>query len=91
MKIYGDFSDKNRCPIVSLNIAGVDSSQVSEWLLEEYEIAVRSGAHCAPLIHQYFGTQKQGMVRFSFSYYNTEKEVLTAAVAIRKIAEEVEA
>ena len=91
VKIYGDFSDKNRCPIVSLNIAGVDSSQVSEWLLEEYEIAVRSGAHCAPLIHQYFGTQKQGMVRFSFSYYNTEKEVLTAAEAIRKIAEEVEA
>ena len=91
VKIYGDFSDKNRCPIVSLNIAGVDSSQVSEWLLEEYEIAVRSGAHCAPLIHQYFGTQKQGMVRFSFSYYNTEKEALTAAEAIREIAEEVEA
>lgn len=90
VKIYGDFSDKNRCPIVSLNIAGVDSSQVSEWLLEEYEIAVRSGAHCAPLIHQYFGTQKQGMVRFSFSYYNTEKEALTAAEAIREIAEEVE-
>ena len=91
VKIYGDFSDKNRCPIVSLNIAGVDSSQVSEWLLEEYEIAVRSGAHCAPLMHQYFGTQKQGMVRFSFSYYNTEKEALTAAEAIREIAEEVEA
>ena len=91
MKIYGDFSDKNRCPIVSLNIAGVDSSQVSEWLLEEYEIAVRPGAHCAPLMHQYFGTQKQGMVRFSFSYYNTEKEALTAAEAIREIAEEVEA
>ena len=90
VKIYGDFSDKNRCPIVSLNIAGVDSSQVSEWLLEEYEIAVRSGAHCAPLMHQYFGTQKQGMVRFSFSYYNTEKEALTAAEAIREIAEEVE-
>ena len=91
VKIYGDFSDKNRCPIVSLNIAGVDSSQVSEWLLEEYEIAVRPGAHCAPLMHQYFGTQKQGMVRFSFSYYNTEKEALTAAEAIREIAEEVEA
>ena len=91
VKIYGDFSDKNRCPIVSLNIAGVDSSQVSEWLLEEYEIAVRPGAHCAPLMHQYFGTQKQGMVRFSFSYYNTEKEALAAAEAIREIAEEVEA
>lgn len=89
IKIYGDFSDKNRCPIVSLNIGAVDSSQVSEWLWEEYEIATRPGAHCAPLMHRYFGTQKQGMVRFSFSYYNTEKEVLTAAEAVREIAEEV--
>ena len=91
VKIYGNFLDKNRCPIVSLNIAGVDSSQVSEWLWEDYEIAMRPGAHCTPLMHQYFGTQKQGMVRFSFSYYNTEKEALTAAEAIHEIAEEVEA
>ena len=89
VKIYGDFSDKNRCPIVSLNIAGVDSSQVSEWLWEDYEIATRPGAHCAPLMHQYFGTQKQGMVRFSFSYYNTEQEVLAAAEAIREIASDI--
>mgnify|MGYP002795700661 CR=1 FL=1 len=90
VKIYGDFSDKHRCPIVALNIGNVDSSQVSEWLWEDYEIATRPGAHCAPLMHQYFGTQKQGMVRFSFSYYNTEKEVLTATEAIREIAEELE-
>ena len=90
VKIYGDFSDKQRCPIVALNIGNVDSSQVSEWLWEDYEIATRPGAHCAPLMHQYFGTQKQGMVRFSFSYYNTEKEVLTATEAIREIAEELE-
>ena len=90
VKIYGDFSDKHRCPIAALNIGNVDSSQVSEWLWEDYEIATRPGAHCAPLMHQYFGTQKQGMVRFSFSYYNTEKEVLTAAEAIREIAEELE-
>lgn len=38
VKIYGDFSDKNRCPIVSLNIAGVDSSQVSEWLLKSMRL-----------------------------------------------------
>lgn len=90
VKIYGDFSDKHRCPIAALNIGNVDSSQVSEWLWEDYEIATRPGAHCAPLMHQYFGTQKQGMVRFSFSYYNTEKEALTAAEAIREIAEELE-
>ena len=89
VKIYGDFSDKNKCPIVALNIGSVDSSQVSEWLWEDYEIATRPGIHCAPLMHRYFKTQKQGMVRFSFSYYNTEKEVLTAAEAIREIASDI--
>ena len=60
VKIYGDFSDKNRCPIVSLNIAGVDSSQVSEWLLEEYEIAVRSGAHLCTADASVFWNAKAG-------------------------------
>ena len=89
VKIYGDFSDKNRCPIVSLNIAGVDSSQVSEWLLEEYEIAVRSGAHCAPLMHKALGTVEQGVVRFSFSHFNTEAEVLQTAAAVQELAQEI--
>ena len=44
VKIYGDFSDKQRCPIVALNIGNVDSSQVSEWLWEDYEIATRPGS-----------------------------------------------
>ena len=54
-------------------------------------VMVAMSAAAGALMHQYFGTQKQGMVRFSFSYYNTEKEALTAAEAIREIAEEVEA
>lgn len=88
VKIYGDFSDPAavRCPIVSLNIGDMDASEVSDWLQEEYDIITRAGAHCAPLMHQYFGTGKQGMVRFSFSYYNTEEEVLAAIRAVEAIA-----
>lgn len=67
-----------RCPVVSLNIGDMDASEVSDWLQEEFGIITRAGAHCAPLMHQYFQTEKQGMVRFSFSYYNKEEEVLAA-------------
>lgn len=88
IKIYGDFSDPAavRCPVVSLNIGDMDASEVSDWLQEEYDIITRAGAHCAPLMHQYFQTEKQGMVRFSFSYYNKEEEVLAAVRGVKTIA-----
>lgn len=88
IKIYGDFSDPAavHCPVVSLNIGDMDASEVSDWLQEEFGIITRAGAHCAPLMHQYFQTEKQGMVRFSFSYYNKEEEVLAAVRGVKTIA-----
>ncbi|MDC7286726.1 aminotransferase class V-fold PLP-dependent enzyme [Blautia schinkii] len=88
VRLYGDYNMKERVGIVSLNIGDIDSATVSDWLWEDYEIAVRSGAHCAPLMHEALGTQKQGAVRFSFSYYNTEKEVDAAVEAVRTLARE---
>lgn len=85
--IYGDFSTKNRAAILSLNIKGYDSGTVSDILSEEYDIATRSGAHCAPRMHQALGTVETGAVRFSFSWFNTREEVDTAIEAIREIAE----
>ena len=61
---------------------------VADALAEDYDIAVRAGAHCAPRMHEALGTVEQGAVRFSFSHYNTEEEVDTAIRAIRELAEE---
>lgn len=88
VKVYGDFSTRERCAIVTLNIGDYDSSEVSDELLMEYDISTRSGGHCAPLMHEALGTVEQGAVRFSFSHYNTEEEVDTAIRAIRELAEE---
>lgn len=88
IKIYGDFDVELRCPIVSVNLADYDSSQVSDQLFVEYGIATRPGAHCAPLMHQALGTAEQGAVRFSFSHYNTEEEIDRAIQAVRELAEE---
>ncbi len=85
--IYGDFSSPERCAIVSLNIQDYDSSEVSDALAQQYGIATRPGAHCAPLMHQALGTVKQGAVRFSFSHFNTLDEIRTAIAAVREIAE----
>lgn len=87
VQLYGDYDMKERAAIVSLNIGDEDSSNVSDWLWEDYEIAVRAGAHCAPLMHKALGTEKQGAVRFSFSHYNTEEEIDQGIEAIRTLAE----
>ena len=86
IQTYGDFSTTDRCPIVSLNVRDLDAALVSFRLQEDYGIATRPGAHCAPLVHAHFGTEDQGMVRFSFSSFNTEAEVQTAIDAVRQIA-----
>jgi selenocysteine lyase/cysteine desulfurase len=86
--VYGDFTSYNRCAIVSLNVRDYDSGEVSDALSEEYGIATRPGAHCAPLMHKALGTVEQGAVRFSFSHYNTEEEIKKAVSALRELAME---
>ena len=85
--VYGDFS-RQRMAIVTLNIGDYESGAVSDALSEEYGIATRPGAHCAPRMHQALGTVQQGAVRFSFSWFNTEQEIDTAIRAIRELAAE---
>ncbi len=83
--LYGDF-DRERTAVAALNIAGVDSGEVADILSEDYGIATRPGAHCAPRLHRALGTEEQGAVRFSFGWYNTEEEADEAVRAIREIA-----
>lgn len=87
VQIYGDFISGERAAILLLNIERYDSGTVSDILSEEYDIATRSGAHCAPRMHQALGTVETGAVRFSFCWFNTIREVDVAIQAIREIAE----
>ena len=87
VKIYGDFEQENRCAIVAINIRDYDSEKVSDVLFEQYGIATRPGAHCAPLMHKALSTAQQGAVRFSFSHFNTMEDVKCAIKAVKDIAE----
>ena len=86
--VYGDFSSRSRCAIVTLNVRDYDSGEVSDALFSHYSIATRPGAHCAPLMHQALGTVEQGAVRFSFSPYNTKEEIEIAVAALQELAME---
>jgi cysteine desulfurase family protein len=84
VKIYGP---RNGAPIVTINMEGIDSSDLSSILDEEYGISTRPGMHCAPLAHKSIGTYETGAVRFSFGYFNTMKEISYALNALKDISD----
>lgn len=84
--LYGAFDQPVRSAIVSLNVGDIDSAGISDALMQGWGIATRPGAHCAPLMHRALGTERQGVVRFSFGYFNTDEEVDTAIDALRDLA-----
>ena len=65
VKIY----TKTLSNVISFNIGDADSSDVADYL-NDNDIAVRSGLHCAPLAHKFLGSDKQGTVRISIDYNN---------------------
>ncbi|MFP4564371.1 MAG: aminotransferase class V-fold PLP-dependent enzyme [Spirochaetia bacterium] len=74
-------------PVVSFIIEGLPPDETGYILEESFGIKVRSGLHCAPLIHRYLGTEDGGTVRASLSYFTTEDEIGRLLEAVRMIAE----
>ncbi|RRD40672.1 aminotransferase class V-fold PLP-dependent enzyme [Leptotrichia sp. OH3620_COT-345] len=90
IKIYGTFFNRqnekiNRIPLISINIGDIDSGEICDILNVEYNIVTRAGGHCAPLMHKALGTERQGAVRFSFSYFNSENDVKNTVNALKEI------
>ncbi|MDP4117818.1 MAG: aminotransferase class V-fold PLP-dependent enzyme [Bacillota bacterium] len=70
---------------VSFTADSIDPSEIALILDEKYDIAVRSGLHCAPAAHNAYGTIKSGTVRLTPGYFNTKKEMKIALNAINNI------
>ena len=65
---------------------GIVSDDVGAILDGDYGIAVRTGLHCAPLVHTDLGTVGSGAVRFSLGYFTTEDDIDRAIAAMTEIA-----
>ena len=87
--LYGSKDLRKKTAVLSVNIKGVSSSKVGELLERRYGILTRTGAHCAPLMHEAMGTKTQGAVRLSLSYFTTEEEIESAASALKELAKEL--
>jgi cysteine desulfurase/selenocysteine lyase len=83
--IYAPTIGQNPCGVVGFTLAGQDIKEVGYILRESFDIRVRTGLHCAPLIHRALGTYPDGTIRVSLSVFNTSAEVdqlLEAVTAI---------
>ncbi len=76
---------ENTNGVFAFNIDGYNSSELATILNDRYGICVRGGYHCAPKKHEALDTLDTGLVRVSFSYYNTLQEVERLVMAIKHI------
>ena len=74
--------------VLSFNIDGMEALDTGTFLDGEYDIACRTGLHCAPLVHEQLGTdQIGGSVRIGIGPFNTEDHIKTTIEAVREIAD----
>lgn len=86
IEVLGEWREGACLPVLSCTVAGLDPSDVGAILDVDHDIAVRTGLHCAPLIHQALGTGERGAVRFSFGPGSGEEDARRAAGAMAEIA-----
>ncbi len=80
------YSDKDSLSnVIAFNVLDVDSTLIAQLLDEKFSVCCRGGFHCAPLVHKFLKTEKQGAVRFSLSAFNTNEEIDKAIDAVFKI------
>lgn len=73
--------------VLSFNIQGFEAINTGTILDGDYDIACRTGLHCAPLVHEQLGTDKiGGTVRIGFGPFNTEAHVDALIAAVKEIA-----
>ena len=78
------YSKPNPFGIVTFSLANMQSEMVAYALSEKYDICVRGGLHCAPLIHAALGSD--GLVRASFSAFTPKSAAEKLAEAVREIS-----
>jgi cysteine desulfurase family protein len=87
VRVFGPAPGFPRGNVVSIAIRGFETGDIAMALDQVFEIAVRSGLHCAADAHQILGTSETGgLVRFSPGYFTTEAEIDQCIEAVSAIS-----
>lgn len=85
IKVINPQMTENRGAVVSFSLPGRDPSSVGHILDSQFDIAVRTGLHCAPLAHKTIGTFPEGTVRVSPGIFNCQEDIDALLEAVQKI------
>lgn len=89
VKLLLPFNLKNHVGVVSLIVEGISSEDIGKILDEDFDIAVRTGYHCAPFIHKYLKDMiSLGTVRIGVGQFTTKKEIDILTAALKEIVYE---
>ncbi len=72
INIYGSREIGNRCGIITFNIKNIHPHDLAS-ILNEDNIAIRAGHHCAMPLHTRLGISSS--CRVSFYIYNTKQDI----------------
>jgi len=90
--LYCCNSLENHLSTVTINVEGFEAADVGIILDVDFNVATRTGLHCAPLVHKQIGTvEVHGGVRFAIGPFNTEAHIDTALAGTVDIAERAKA
>lgn len=75
---------QNHIPVLSIGFEKYVSDDAGTILDGEYDIAVRTGYHCAPFVHDVIGSKRYGgTVRISMGRFTTKEDVDELVAAVR--------
>ncbi|RJX34066.1 MAG: aminotransferase class V-fold PLP-dependent enzyme [Desulfarculus sp.] len=87
VELYAAQDEQDHLPLLSCNLHGLPAGDAADILDGDFGIAVRSGLHCAPLVHQDLGTAASGALRFSLGPFNTDEHIQAALEAMSLLAQ----
>lgn len=84
--LYTPSNPNDLIGIVSINIKGYTPSDVGSIWSDEFDIAVRTGYHCSPFVHEFIGSKEfNGTIRISLGAFNTENDVDNLIAALKTL------
>lgn len=82
--LYRAPDPRRQSNVLSFSLEGVESAIVGAVLDRDYDIAVRTGYHCAGLIHEHLkDAESRGTIRVSIGAFNTEEDIDALLSALR--------
>ena len=76
INVFGPKDKNHLFGIVSISVEGYSADEIGNILNDEYDICIRTGYHCSPLVHEFINsTTNGGTARISISGFTSKDDI----------------